>query len=465
MMPNLHLDDTIAAIATPVGEGGLSVIRISGPESIDVAGRIFKDPSGKKACDYTSHTVHFGHVVDKQGRAIDQVLLTLFRHPKSYTGEDVVEISSHGGLTVTRRILELTLQNGARMAEPGEFTKRAFLNHKMDLSQAEAVLDLIKAKSDRSLQVAVRQLEGALSRRFRLLRDNLMEMYAHMEAFVDFPEEDIEIFSDRNLHRRFQSAQEEMSRLRESFKRGSLLREGISCVIAGRPNVGKSSLFNALLDRDRALVSEYEGTTRDMLEECIEIEGVFIRLVDTAGLGRDFSNPLDRLGTERTRQVLKEAGIILYMVDGGESLTGEDKKIYSELPPEAPVLVLVNKCDREKRLNEAELKGMIGERPLFHISTKTREGLDLLEKRMGESVLEGNLDPESEQITRLRHKNTLESALESLKRAREAFDRRESLDLVTIDLRAALDQMRELIGEIYSEDLLDMIFSEFCIGK
>ena len=287
-----------------------------------------------------------------------------------------------------------------------------------------------------------------------------------MEAYVDFPEEDIEVYNDDNFLARFEDVQGELRRLIASFKRGAILREGITCVIAGKPNVGKSSLFNTLLERDRALVSEHAGTTRDMLEESVEIGGLFIRLIDTAGLGHLSDNPLDRIGMEKTRQVLASAHLVLYVVDGAGGLEAQDREIYKDIAgSKVPVLVIINKCDNPPRMDEAQLKELTGAARLVRLSAVTRKGLDELERVITQTVLEGGMMQEGEQITRLRHKTALEAALEAIDRAQEAYRRRESLDLVTLDLKEALDQLGELIGEVYSEDLLDVIFSEFCIGK
>ena len=464
-MPEVNLEDTIAAIATPPGEGGLAVIRISGPSALSIAGKIFRGGPGVHVTEVAGHTVHYGRILDARGEAVDQVLLTVFRAPRSYTGEDTAEISAHGSPAAVRRILDRVIQSGARMAEPGEFTRRAFLNGRMDLMQAEAVVDLIRAKSDRSRAVALRHLEGSLSRKLKTLKDSLMLLYAHMEAFLDFPEEDIEVYSDETFLRSFGEIRRELQALIASFRRGALLREGIRCVLAGRPNVGKSSLFNALLERDRAIVSEFAGTTRDMLEEPLEICGLAVRLMDTAGLGTDAVHPLDRVGMQRTEQALAQADLVLLVVDATGPLQAEDEALRAGLGREHPCIIVANKCDLPKGLPDAKLKTFAGSCPVVEVSSVTGKGVELLEKTMAGVFDEKSWNSESEQITRLRHKLALESACEALARAEEAFSRRESLDIVTLDVKGALDRMSELIGEIYSEDLLDVIFSEFCIGK
>lgn len=464
-MPSLRDADTIAAVATPPGEGGLSVIRVSGPDALACAERVFKPSGTRPVRAFKSHTAHLGWVCGPDGEKIDQVVLTFFQNPGSYTGEDVVEISGHGGLKVTRKTLECFLRSGARMAEPGEFTKRAFLNGKIDLTQAEAVLDLIRAKSDLSVRAALGQLGGALSSKLRTIKDLLMQVYAHMEAFLDFPEEDIEVYSNETFLVLFEKIEAELAALAASFQRGALIREGLTCVIAGKPNAGKSSLFNALLARDRALVSEHAGTTRDTLEETVEIGGLALRLVDTAGLGHDSQHPLDKIGMERTLQTLELSQLVLFVVDGSAALEKSDAAVFEEAAKGRPVIVVINKSDQEQRLDREALKAVTGTGDFVSVSALSRQGLESLEAKIQSLIETAALSPESEQITRLRHKNAVENALRSLRLAKEAFAKREPLDLVSLDLRSSIDQLAELVGEIYSEDLLDVIFSEFCIGK
>lgn len=461
-MPEIRLEDTIAAVATPPGEGGVAVIRVSGPDTFKIVGKVFHPKKGNLA-DFESHTIHLGEIHGPES-AVDQVLVSLFRAPHSYTGEEVIEISSHGGLLITRKILDLLVRSGARHAEPGEFTKRAFLNGKIDLTQAEAVLDLIKAKSEKSLQAALRQLGGSLSQEIKTLKDGLMKIYAHLEAFLDFPEEDLEIYSDRQFLENFLRAEKAMRDLVSGFQRGAFLREGVRAAIVGRPNAGKSSLFNVLLSRDRALVSEFPGTTRDVLEEAVEIEGIYIRLADTAGLGEGLQNPLDKLGMEKTREVLKQADLYLYVIDGSVPFDSAEENLIKELDPSKPVLAVLNKSDLGIRSGN-EMKRSLPSAEFAEVSSRTHAGIETLEKKLSSLILAEKIETAGEQITRLRHKNAVERAAEALGRGRESFERRESLEYSAADVKSALDALRELIGEVYSEDLLDVIFSEFCIGK
>lgn len=462
-MPGIRIEDTIAAVATPAGEGGIAVIRLSGRSAIEIASKVFIPKKGALK-DFASHTLHFGEIKENK-TLLDQAVAGIFIAPHSYTGEDVVEISSHGGILVTRKILNLLFAAGARHAEPGEFTKRAFLNGRIDLTQAEAVLDIIKAKSEKSLETAVSQLSGTLSRKFKNLKDSVMKIYAHLESFLDFPDEDLEIYSDTEFAKKFAEVEAQMKELIDSFRRGSIFREGVRAAIVGRPNAGKSSLFNVLLARDRALVSEVPGTTRDMIEEAVEIEGFYIRLLDTAGLSAEAANSLDKMGMEKTREAVKNADFYIYVADGSMAWNAEEEKILSELSPDKPVLAVLNKSDLGVKADLEKNKSKIKFSAAVNVSTKTRDGIDRLEKSLGEIILKEKIEAGGEQITRLRHKNALEESLKNLKQARETFSRRESLEYVVEDVKASLDGLRELIGEVCSEDLLDVIFSEFCIGK
>lgn len=517
-MPDVHLEDTIAAIATPPGEGGIGVVRISGPEAIKIASEMFrknspaitkdqfvgagsprplkgaetaplrkKNEAAKKhggllamtkaeLNQFPSHLAQLGYIHDQNGEIIDQVLLTVFRKPKSYTAEDVVEISGHGGSRVVQKILGRVLSLGARHAEPGEFTKRAFLNGRIDLTQAEAVLDLIRAKTDKSVEVALRQLDGKLSREIHSIKDELMKIYAHVEAYLDFPDEHLEVYSNQDFKLKFERVASHLKTLINSFKQGEILREGASVILCGRPNVGKSSLLNVLLDRDRALVSEVPGTTRDTLEESVELGGILVRLVDTAGLWSS-PNPLDQAAMERTKRYFKEGDLILWILDANEGVREDDLKIFESIRDKKTVAVM-NKIDlvpfpnpggSESNPSEPRRFGAAGNGTncldICFVSAKTREGIEQLEKKISGLILEHELGQESVLITCLRHKHALEQSLAALEKSSAAFLRRESLEFIALDLKQALDALKELVGEIYTEDLLDVIFSEFCIGK
>ncbi len=463
-MSKLDLDDTIAAVATPAGEGGIAVIRVSGPRAFVAVQPFFATHEKSALSDKPANTIVWGKFLDPAGSPVDQVLVSLFRAPQSYTGQDVLEISCHGGLAVTKKILGILLTKGVRHAEPGEFTRRAFLNGKLDLTQAEAVIDLIHARSGRSLEIAIRQLSGSLSRALKALKEELLRLLAHMEASLDFPEEDLEVDVKNGMRDQFTRVQEKIRSLLAGFDRNQLIREGVLVTIAGKPNVGKSSLFNALLERDRALVSDLPHTTRDQLEEALEIRGFYLRLRDTAGLISAPGHPLDKMGMDRTLEALKESNVVLYVVDGSAPLDASDRHVYQKIPPEKKTIAIINKCDLPFQAGGRDLEELLGTRPRILLSTRTREGFAELEEAIA-GFLEQETSEAGEQITKLRHKKALESALTSLERAERSFLGEMSLEFVTPDLRAALEAMKELTGEVYSEDLLDVIFSEFCIGK
>jgi tRNA modification GTPase len=464
-MSKLDLEDTIAAVATPAGEGGIAVIRVSGPGAFDAVQPFFMSHEDQKLNEKPANTIHWGKFTDPVAKLpVDQVLVSIFRAPQSYTGQDVIEISCHGGFAVTKKILGLLLGKGVRHAEPGEFTRRAFLAGKLDLTQAEAVLDLIHARSDRSLDIAVRQLSGSLSRALKEMKEELLRLLAHMEAYLDFPEEDLEPGVKTGMQGRFESIQEKIRALVAGFARTQLIREGVLVTIVGKPNVGKSSIFNALLERDRALVSDLPHTTRDPLEEALEIRGFYIRLRDTAGLISTPEHPLDKMGMERTLEALRESDVILYVADGSAPLDEADRHVFDLIPQEKKMIALLNKSDLPLRPGMKGSAGAAREKTGIRLSAKTREGFQKLEAEIA-AFSEQKTSESGEQITKLRHKKALEVALTHLQRAERAFHEKMSLEFVTPDLRAALESMKELTGEVYSEDLLDVIFSEFCIGK
>ncbi|HNX68361.1 MAG TPA: tRNA uridine-5-carboxymethylaminomethyl(34) synthesis GTPase MnmE [Candidatus Omnitrophota bacterium] len=463
-MPKLESDDTIAAIATPIGEGGISVIRVSGPGAFEMVRPFFRSSEAKELDAFPPNTIHWGKFLDLAGCPVDQVLVSIFRTPHSYTGQDVLEISCHGGLAVTKRILNLLLEKGARHAEPGEFTRRAFLNGKLDLTQAEAVLDLIHAKSTRALDIAARQLSGSLSRTFQGLKESLLKILAHTEACIDFPEESLDAAASDAMQEQLAVIQTKIRALVSGFDRNQRAREGVLVTIAGKPNVGKSSLFNALLERDRALVSDLPHTTRDHLEEPLEIRGFYIRLRDTAGLVAGPGHPLDRLGMDRTLQALRESQVVLYVVEGSAPLEDSDRHVFEKIPQKKNVIVLMNKSDLPMNIGEEDLRQLTRSHDWIRISARTREGFKELEQRIA-ALLEQETSEDGEQITRLRHRVALEVSLEALKRAEAVLRAQGSFEILSLELRSVLDALKELTGEVYSEDVLDVIFSEFCIGK
>jgi tRNA modification GTPase len=448
--------DTIVAISTPPGEGGIGIVRLSGSRAESIAGEVFIPKSGRPL---TSHRIRYGVVRDPvSGEDIDEVLCALMRAPHTYTREDVVEINCHGGMQPLGRVLELCLSLGARLAEPGEFTRRAFLNGRVDLAQAEATIDLIRAKTALAEKQALHQLRGALSRKINALREQLLRACAHVEACIDFPEEEIEPDSLAEIKGTLRQVAEDLDTLCATYAEGRYLREGVRTAIVGRPNVGKSSLLNALLERDRVIVTDVPGTTRDVIEEYLNIRGVPLRLMDTAGI-REAHDMAESEGVRRSLQALEDADIALGVIDGSEALHREDAEVLERLGVKRAVLV-VNKSDLPARA-ELPASGL----PTVFVSAKTGAGLETLRQKILETVLgSSSLLGEGLVITNLRHRGALAASGKAL-RAALATVEREPLEITAMELREALDRLGEIVGAVSTEDILERVFSEFCIGK
>jgi tRNA modification GTPase len=454
------LDDTIAAIATPLGEGGLAVIRISGPQAFAVADKCFV-PAGKKAhrpSRANTHTIQYGGIV-RDGRQVDEALVAVMRAPHTYTREDVVEISCHGGIVAAKAVLDTILKQGARLARPGEFTKRAFLNGRLDLTQAEAVADVIYSRTELALRAANEQLAGKLSRRINQLRDGLLGALAHIEAHLDFPDEDIAPDSHDELCERLGRGVEFIKQLLKTANEGQVLRRGVRVAIVGRPNAGKSSLLNELLGRDRAIVSAIPGTTRDTIEETANVRGLPVVFIDTAGL-RDSQDEIESEGVRRSRETLSRADLILHVVDGAEPLTPGTEKDLVDFSGKKRLLIQ-NKADLPARLNLP-----VCERAPLKISCLTGQGIEELKDAIKDLVWAGEIKAEMLQVMiNSRHQEALNRAHESTIRALEALRSGLTLELVASDLRLAVNAVGEIVGKTATEDLLDSIFSTFCIGK
>ena len=455
------LNDTIAAIATPVGEGGLAVIRISGAEALAVAERCFT-PLGKSSLRPTvaaTHTIHFGHVV-RDGKNVDEVLLAVMHAPRTFTREHIVEITCHGGMLPAKMVLDAVLASGARPAEPGEFTRRAFLNGRIDLAQAEAVSDLIQSRTELALRAANEQLEGKLSKRINDLRDQLMRTLAHIEAHIDFPDEDIAPDTRAQLIGRLQQGIAFMDDLLRTANEGQILRRGIRAAIIGRPNAGKSSLLNQLLGHDRAIVSAIPGTTRDTIEETANIRGIPVIFIDTAGL-REARDEIEFEGIRRSRKSLEKAEFILHVFDASEPLTHSDELFLAEFSSKKRVLVF-NKVDLPRRL---VFPKEIMEKSL-EVSCLTGQGIEQLKEAIKESAWSGEIRAEAlEAMINSRHQDALARGRAAVQRALEALQAAQTLELVALDLRIAANAIGEIVGKTTTEDLLDSIFSQFCIGK
>lgn len=463
--------ETIAAIATPLGEGGISVIRVSGPSAIDLVDKSFQ---GKKTLrEASSHTAHFGRLVDASGEELDEVIAVVFRNPGSYTGEDVVEVSCHGGILVTRRILQAILDMGARPAEPGEFTKRAFLNGKMDLSQAEAVADLIHAGSELAHRTSLQQLEGRLSKQVTSLRDKLTETVAMLELELDFVEDHIEIVDKGSIIQLVENVVKDLTLVAETYHVGRVYREGVKVVLAGAPNVGKSSILNSLLNEDRSIVTEIPGTTRDVIEESLNISGLQFRVVDTAGL-REALDPVEQEGVKRTESQVDNCDVLVLVFDTARDLSGEEmesaRKLIEKSRGHGVInLVVMNKIDLPAALN-GELSRrapFLGSLPTAHVSALTGKGIDQFKNLLVDSVLQSkrDLSEASITVTNVRHYTAITKAIESLRLALESLKDGQSGEFVAVDLRAAIDRLGEITGVVTTEDILNNIFSKFCIGK
>ena len=457
--------DTIVAIATPAGEAAIGVIRMSGKKAFEIADRIFSPKKGVVPSQAEPFRALYGYIVDPDtNRHLDEVMLLVLKMPRTYTCEDMIEIFGHGGGVPLREILELLIRQGSRLARPGEFTERAFLNGRIDLSQAEAVLDVIRSKTDASLRSAMDQLEGNLSKKMRQLRDELLHCLVHVEGSIDFPDEEIEILSEGKLLERITQVGKDLEALLESASAGIIFREGLTAVIAGRPNVGKSSLLNALLRQNRAIVTPIAGTTRDAIEETANIRGIPVRLVDTAGIQKTDSL-IEAEGISRSRSYLDRADLILFVLDGSESATPEDETLLSELNSRS-VIYVINKEDLPKRLDVERLFKHQNGRTVVTLSAATGKGVDLLETAIQESVWQGRVNSsEGTVVTNTRHQEALSRSLKSVRAAADALSRKAPPEIVAVDLRSALEGLGEVVGEVFTEDLLDKIFSQFCIGK
>ncbi|HKQ36676.1 MAG TPA: tRNA uridine-5-carboxymethylaminomethyl(34) synthesis GTPase MnmE [Verrucomicrobiae bacterium] len=447
------LDDTVAAIATPLGEGGLAVVRLSGPKALEVADKSFR--GAVTPSEALTHTLHFG-TIERDGKKVDEVMLAVMRAPRTYTKEDVVEISCHGGLLPAKLVLDALLENGARLAEPGEFTKRAFLNGRIDLAQAEAVVDLIHSRTELALDAAHEQLAGKLSQRINRLRDEMMIPLAHVEAHIDFPDEDISPDTKEQLISKLQHGVAFMDELLATADEGQLLRRGIRAAIVGRPNAGKSSLLNQLLGHDRAIVSPIPGTTRDTIEETANIRGIPVVFVDTAGL-REAGDEIEEEGIRRSRASLAKAELVLHVLDGSEPLSPLDLKFLAESASKKRIVVR-NKIDLPARLEFTD--------PTADVSCVTGKGIEALKDAIKQLVWRGQIKSEMLQVMiNSRHQDALKRGRAATITAMDGLYASQNLELVAMELRIAVNAVGEIVGKTSTEDLLDSIFSQFCIGK
>ena len=481
------LEDTIVALSTPIGEGGIGIVRLSGPASLAIADAVFVSKDGGKPSGYESYTVHYGHVVDRvsgigyrvsglrknrtkpetrnpKPAIIDEALLTVMRAPKSYTREDIVEINCHGGIQAMKKVLDLVARRGARIAEPGEFTKRAFLNGRIDLVQAEAVIDVIRAKTEGSLKVAVSQLEGELSKTVNRALDEVVSIAAHVEASIDFPDEALDAAERRALLKKTKTVITELSRLIRTYDEGAVLREGILAIICGKPNVGKSSLMNLLLKRDRVIVSPIPGTTRDTVEEMINLRGIPIRLVDTAGIAES-EDILVREGISRSKKYLALADIVIMMFDHSEKLDAADLALVKLMQNKKTVVVL-NKVDLPRKVDLKRLRVLFKKERIVEVSVGTKKNIEALEEAIAGAVWGGTFwQGEGAILSNARHKGLLDKSFENMLSVKRALEDALDPELVAVDLKEAIFNLGLITGRSVSDDVLDRIFEQFCIGK
>lgn len=457
-------EDTISAVITALGEGAVGIVRISGENALVVGEKFFKAASGKKIADYPKNTLIYGHVYDTDGSIVDEVLAVYMRAPHSYTAEDVIELQSHGGVESLKKILSLTYAAGARPAEAGEFTKRAFLNGRIDLTQAEAVMDIIRSRSEASLKLAARQQNGQLAKELRNLRQQLLDIVINLEAIIDYPEEDIEDVTFSQVEESIVSGKNKINSLLKNAHTGKILREGLRTAIVGRPNVGKSSLLNALLKEDRAIVSEYAGTTRDVIEEQLLLDGVPLVLADTAGIRRT-DDYVEQIGVEKSKKLLHDAALVICVIDGSTGLTAEDEEIL-HAAEEKQYVIIVNKSDLDIADNLAALQKRFGQDKVMALSAKTTAGLDKFTAWLKNFVYgrEGALG-EGVYVQNARHEKLLREALASLEDAGRAANEMLPYDCIVIDVRNAIDLIGEITGDTVQDEIINEIFSRFCIGK
>lgn len=456
-----NLDDTIAAISTPLGQAGLGIVRISGKQSFSIADKFFHGKIKPSAAQ--NHTVHYGKITDpRSNETVDEVLLTVMQAPLTYTAEDTIEITCHGGTLVLQKVLEIAVNCGARLALPGEFTLRAFLNGRIDLAQAEAVADLITARSDSGLKMALRQLEGRLSGRIEALRSEIVNLLANLEARIDFPDQDIEPEDKMQIESQMKQIEQDLEQLISTYEEGKILQEGLNVVIIGRPNVGKSSLLNALLQKDRAIVTPIPGTTRDVISDYVNFDGVLVRLVDTAGF-RIAGDVIEIEGIKRAEAEIKKGDLMLLVIDSSAEISEEEKVLEQKLPQQNYVVVL-NKIDLVKADKLTNLEKLFAKRDLVKVSCTQLIGLPELKAKIVSRMVQAR--PEAEVvISNLRHKEALERARTSLQTAQKSFAENMSLEFVALDMKKALDAVGEVIGKTYTDEILNQIFSNFCIGK
>ncbi|MBZ4652972.1 MAG: tRNA modification GTPase TrmE [Peptococcaceae bacterium] len=459
------MNDTIAAVTTAMGAASVGIIRISGSEAGEIADKVFRSKKGRSLKDKKTYTITYGHVVDEEGKVVDEALALVMWGPHSFTGENVVELQCHGGMIILRKVLELVIRAGARLAEPGEFSKRAFLNGRLDLSQAEAIMDMINAMTEEGAQAAVSNLQGGLSNIIKEYRKQILEIMAYLEADIDFPEEDFTRLTPGELGLRISQIADGIHDLLQTFRSGRILREGLKTVLIGRPNVGKSSLLNALLKAKRAIVTDIPGTTRDVIEEYYNLGGIPLVLMDTAGI-RETEDIVEKIGMEKTREAVEEADLILYVLDIVHGITEDDEAFIRRYPTDK-IIVLANKIDLLKEeLSEEKIKERVAPYRVHFVSAKEEIGLKELEEKIKSVFFENGFNLSDKiLLNNVRHKEALERAKRALESAHRGVEDNLPSDFISIDLRSSWEHLGEITGETLEEDIIDQIFSQFCLGK
>lgn len=449
--------NTIAAISTPIGHGGIGIVRVSGDKALEIVKKIFK---AKNESEFKPYTIKFGKIVDENGTMLDQVLVSYFKAPKTYTGEDICEINCHGGLIVTKQILELLLRNGAVLAKPGEFTERAFLNGKIDLTQAEAVIDLINSKSEKENTVSLKQLEGKLGEKIAEIKSKIVDLLVDIEANIDYPEYDVPEVRREKMTDVLEDAISKIEKLEATFKSGKILKEGVNTAIVGKPNVGKSSLLNALLNENRAIVTEVAGTTRDTIEEYVTIRNIPLKLIDTAGI-RETEDVVENIGIEKSKKAIDESELVIMMIDASDGITNEDRELLN-LIKDKNHIILINKIDIKNDIDFNE----IDDENVLEISIKEGIGLDKLEDKIEEMFNTVELESgEGVMVNNIRHQTLIINAKNQLKNALSSVNAGVPLDMISIDITNSIQNLGEITGEAVSEDVIKGIFAKFCLGK
>lgn len=456
--------EAIAAISTPPGYGGIGIIRISGKDSFSIIEKIF-EPKNKEKTEIKGYTMKYGKIFDSEGKTIDEVLVTYFISPKSFTTENMCEINSHGGPVVVKKILELCIENGARMAEPGEFTKLAFLNGRIDLAQAEAIIDMINAKTEKEQQASINQLEGNLSNKINEIREDIMQKMVDIEASIDYPEYDIEEITKKELRQMLEKVNIKLKEIENNFEKGKLIKDGIKMAIIGRPNAGKSSLLNAILNEDRAIVTEYEGTTRDVIEEFIVIEGIPIKVIDTAGIRNKTEDKIEKIGIEKAKEIAKNADLVIYIIDSSKKIEEEDKEILKLLKDKKAIIVL-NKQDLDSQISKETKEIKEINKPIIKLSALKKEGIEQLYKEISEMFNLGEIKiDDSVTVTNERHKEIIKNAQKNANESMNSIDNNMPVDIIQISIKQILEELGKITGNTVSEDIIDEIFKKFCLGK